>query len=352
MDRKEQNQYKKKLEDIRKVSEKEESDFQKLKEKNPKFIKEIKQVLEINGFHISLTTFEKPIIRGFERSEDAVQDGVEQRLENMELRKQLQLELDDFAERNRYISKDNSEALAELKQIKEKYKDNLTIREDNQRRTINKLKSIIQANFDEWTHFITLTHHHNELDIKRAKETIKEWTKKVRKLMPNFVYVYVMEFQERGSIHFHILCRCADEKGLLSKKDFVKVRETWKKGSINIRGIKYQYVPKKHVNEAMRDLVELGQDEQMRTIWSLGNYLTSYLQKGVDNMLLFGSQMYGNSKGLKPTIRITDQKKIAQILKSVGTDGLKENLYEIEIPETNNKLIKKYYNKLIKNQTE
>jgi hypothetical protein len=47
-------------------------------------------------------------------------------------------------------------------------------------------------------------------------------------------------------------------------------------------------------------------------------------RKGADNMLLFGSKMYGNSEGLKPSIKITDAKKIARLMGYLGTDGLKK----------------------------
>lgn len=356
LDKKQQEQYKKQLEYFREIAENEEYDFQKLKDNNPKYVKEINKVLEISGFNISLTEFEKPILKGFQRSDESINDGVQKRLESLELREQMQSELDEFSKKYPFISKDDSEAIEEFKKIKEKYKDSLVIRKDNERRKINKLKTLIQSNFDEWTHFITLTHHHNELDVKRAKERFKKWAKDMNKIVTDFKYVNVLEFQERGAVHFHVVCKCTNEKGVLAKSQFMKVRKTWEKhGSINIKGIKYKYdreVSKELKNKVKMELKELSQDEQMAVIWSLGSYLTSYLEKGADNMLLFGSKMYGYSKGLKESIKITEPKKIAQILRYLGTGGLKENSYEIEIPQTENKLTKTYWNKLMKDQTK
>lgn len=353
MEKHEQEKYKKQLEKLRWLSFHEELRYRALKKSKPSYCEAIDRVLEIAGFHITLTEFEKPIFRGFERSDGSIEEGVKKRKESLELREKLQEELDAFSKRYPFVSKDDKEAMEEFKKIKEKYKDLLTIREDNQRRKINRLKSLIQANFDEWTHFITLTFHHNELDIKKAKQHIKKWAYEMSKLIPDFKYIYVMEFQERGSIHFHVLCKCVGKDGVLSKKQFMKVRETWKHGAINIKGIRYKYIPKEHREEAEKELKELSKDERLLTIWSIGSYLTSYLKKGADNMLLFGSKMYGHSEGLKKEIKITGNKeKIAQILSDLGVEQLKSKTYEIHIEETENKVKKTYWNKLIPKEDE
>ncbi|MEK0086175.1 rolling circle replication-associated protein, partial [Benzoatithermus flavus] len=346
-----QEEYKKQLEQLRKIAQQEEYMYRTLKERNPRYIQEINKSLEIAGFHICLAEYEKPIIRGFVRDATSVQEGVKNRLESLKLREELQKELDDFSKRHPFVSKDDKEAIAELEKIKEKYKDELVIREDNERRKIKKLKLLVQSNFDEWTHFITLTHHYNQLNIKKAKQNFKEWAKEVNKIVDDFKYVYVMEFQTRGAIHFHVICKCADEKGVLDKKRFMKVRQAWKHGMINIKGIKYQYVPKENKKEAQEELKQLAADEQLVTIWSLGNYLTSYLKKQSDNMLLFGSAMYGFSKNLKKEIKITDEKKIAQLLEMLGVEQLKEKTYEIYQAETDNNIKLTFWNKLIENQS-
>lgn len=353
VDKKEEKQYKSQLEYFRKMQEEEEYQYQKLKENNPKYVQEYSETLEISGYHIVHSKFEKPLIRGFERSEESIQLALEKRQKSMEKRDELQSELDAFAECYPYITKDDKDAIAELEAIKNKYKDDLTIREDNQRRKITNLKKKIQANFDEWTHFITLSIHKNMLDIKKTKEYIKKWTKDMKKVIPDFKYVYVIEFQQRGSIHFHVICRCVDENGTwMDRKAFNKVTKLWKHGNTDIKGISQKYIPKKAREKAQQELNIDSDEEKVIAIWSLGSYLTSYLEKGADNMLLFGSKMYGNSEGLKPSIKITDAKKIARLMGYLGTDGLKKKVYDIEIPETNNKITKTFHNKLITNQTK
>lgn len=175
----------------------------------------------------------------------------------------------------------------------------------------------------------------------------------MKKVIPDFKYVYVIEFQQRGSIHFHVICRCVDENGTwMDRKAFNKVTKIWKHGNTDIKGISQKYIPKKAREKAQQELNIDSDEEKVIAIWSLGSYLTSYLEKGADNMLLFGSKMYGNSEGLKPSIKITDAKKIARLMGYLGTDGLKKKVYDIEIPETNNKITKTFHNKLITNQTK
>lgn len=347
MDFKQQEQYKKQLDWLREQSEIEEFEFHKLKENNPKYVKEIKEVFEVSGFHIEHTTFEKPLIRGFERTDESIAEAMEKRQESLELRQELQEELDAFSAKYPFVSKDDAAAMAELKAIKEKFKDDLVKRKDSERRTIKRLKTIVQSNFDEWTHLITIEYHYNEMDIERAKEHFKQWAKDMRKLNPNFIYVYVMEFQERGAIHFHVICRCVREDGTWYKnKDFKKIVTMWKHGHTDVAAIHQKNIPKKLRDKAKAEMKI--ENEKIIAIWSLGSYLTSYLEKGSDNMLLFGNRMFGYSRGLKDSIRITDPKKIAHLRKYFRLDELKENSYKIDLERAENKVFKQFYNKLIK----
>ncbi|WP_460291951.1 branched-chain amino acid transport system II carrier protein, partial [Bacillus cereus] len=42
--------------------------------------------------------------------------------------------------------------------------------------------------------------------VKRAKERFKKWAKDMNKILTDFKYVNVLEFQERGAVHFHVVC--------------------------------------------------------------------------------------------------------------------------------------------------
>ncbi|BCD26956.1 hypothetical protein BC30090_p72 (plasmid) [Bacillus cereus] len=347
MDYKEQHRYKKKLQRYQEMMIEQETAYEKTKESYPNYVEPYDEKLVISGFHIIHSQYEKPIWRGFKRNDEAVEQGAKNRKISMTIRKELDNELQNYVDRFPSATKHDKQAMKELKRIKDAYKDVLQIREDNEKRKIRTLKNKIQANFDEWTHFLTLTFKENLIDITRAKEKLKEWVKKMKVLYPDFLYVYVMEFQERVAIHFHVLCRM-DKGKVVPKKKFMQTRKTWDKlGNIDIKGIRYKYLPKKHVNEAKTELQELSASERMVTIWSVGNYLTSYLEKGADDVLLFGSKMYGASSGLKEEIVLRDKKRIAAILLELGVERLKEKTYEIQQTETDNTITMKCYNQLI-----
>lgn len=51
---------------------------------------------------------------------------------------------------------------------------------------------------------LTLTYRANETDLTRSKKDLKEFVRRVRRLMPKFRAVAVYETQERGALHWHI----------------------------------------------------------------------------------------------------------------------------------------------------
>lgn len=51
---------------------------------------------------------------------------------------------------------------------------------------------------------LTLTYRANETDLARSKRDLKEFVRRVRRLMPKFRAVAVYETQERGALHWHI----------------------------------------------------------------------------------------------------------------------------------------------------
>lgn len=347
MNRKEINTYNKHLEKIRESVEEDEQFFQRLKSNNPNYKKPYNAQLKISGFHVELSVFEKPVWRGTQRNQQAIEEGVEKRKESMAIKKELDKELADYANRYPNATKEDEEALAALKAIKSKYEPLIKTREDNYRRKVNKLKSKIQANFDSWTHFITLSFKENEMDVPRAKKRFEKWVEKMKKIYPDFLYVYVIEWQQRGAVHFHVVSSLDVGKKVHPKK-FKETCETWTYGSIDIVGVNYKYVSKEHQKSAEKELMELSQSEKLKTIWSIGNYLVSYLKKDADSVLLFGSKLYGASSDLKEEIVIRDEKKIAQVIKGLGLGNLKRKDYEINIEQTDNKVMKSFFNMLIK----
>lgn len=51
---------------------------------------------------------------------------------------------------------------------------------------------------------LTLTYHFNETDLQRSKKDLREFVRRVRRVMPEFRAVAVYETQDRGALHWHI----------------------------------------------------------------------------------------------------------------------------------------------------
>lgn len=363
MDSREKNEYEKKLKRLEKEARADDVRFKirqqvrrreiEMGSKAPAIVREVSEVLEIAGMHIVHKTYENPIWQGFKRSDDSINEGVLKRKESQKIRKEMEEELKCYAEKYPNAKKEDKEAIAELEEIKKKYAEVLSRREDNVKRQVDELRDVINANWKHWSHFITLTFKENLVDIELARSRFKDWTKKMCALYDDFIYCYVIEFQARGAVHFHVIVRIKNGK-LVGKTEFMKIRNTWNFGSINIKGIAQKYkkeVPKKikdATNEELK-LEEVEDDVKIVYVWSLGNYLTGYMKKEAGNVLLFGQKMFGTSakEKLEKKIVIRDKKIIDRAVGELELDRLKKKEYVIEQKETENTITMSYYNKLI-----
>jgi hypothetical protein len=73
-------------------------------------------------------------------------------------------------------------------------------------RARNKIRRLINANFDKESAFITLTYAENMTDIEKGSHDFKKFIQKMNRKQKGFQYVAVIEFQKRGAIHYHMLC--------------------------------------------------------------------------------------------------------------------------------------------------
>lgn len=133
-------------------------------------------------------------------------------------------------------------------------------------RARNELRRLALANFSNKSKFITLTFKENLQDVGRANELFKEFTRKLRKKRPDLKYIAVIEFQQRGAIHYHLLCN-------LEYMPAKTVKETWGNGFIKINRID-------HVD-------------------NIGAYVIKYMTKEAADPRLIGKKMYQTSRNLK-----------------------------------------------------
>ena len=112
------------------------------------------------------------------------------------------------------------------------------------RQTFKKLRYLINNNYTGAGNelFITLTYEENMTDTKRLYNDFKKFIKKFRykyeKQYGSIDYMTVVEPQERGAWHHHLLIRFNDMKG---KKIFIpsnEVAEIWGHGFIKMESLK------------------------------------------------------------------------------------------------------------------
>ena len=105
---------------------------------------------------------------------------------------------------------------------------------------------IVMAKAD---HLLTLTYRENLQDRRRAVQYLRKFLKKVRKALPDAVWVAVFELQRRGAIHHHLAVR--------GRQDVRLLRALWLSvvgaggGNIDVQG------PKGNVGAATWDRVRL-----------------------------------------------------------------------------------------------
>lgn len=130
-----------------------------------------------------------------------------------------------------------------------------------------------QENFNaEYDKFVTLTFEENITDLKKANYLFLKFIKRLRyKTGRDFKYLAVIEFQKRGSVHYHMI----SDLGYIKKSE---LSDIWSNGFVYINRIK-------HVDD-------------------LGAYLIAYIgkkgkKKNKDFELLKRNKAYLRSNNLK-----------------------------------------------------
>ena len=169
-----------------------------------------------------------------------------------------------------------------------KRSDNINLAKKNLRRLIN-------ANASGNDLFVTLTYADNFTDLVQAKKDFKRFIKAMKRKGYNLKYVYVIEFQKRGAIHFHVIffdCGYID-CNLLSS--------VWKKGFVKINRI--------------------------NDVDNAGAYVVKYMDKNLLDNRLIGHDLYGRSRGLKKPIETNNPQEVRQLLEGLSNNLVYSNTY-------------------------
>lgn len=158
------------------------------------------------------------------------------------------------------------------------------------------LRRIINANVNQWgddvtSKFVTLTFRDNVDDLDKANYEFRQFIKRLNykvygKKCSNLKYSVVVEFQERGAVHYHVIFYNLP----YTKSDVIE--EVWGNGFIKINKID--------------------------NIDNVGAYICKYLTKSNDDCRLRGRKSYFNSRGLKKPMEV--------FLDDDGLENIKKSL--------------------------
>ena len=162
-----------------------------------------------------------------------------------------------------------------------------TTKAENRKKTQYRAKKqvyrLINTNAYALKKFVTLTFEENLTDIKKANRCFKTFIQRLNYYLktnykPKLKYIAVIEFQQRGAIHYHLLCNAPYiENSVLNK----------------IRGNGFVKINK------------------IDNVDNVGAYVTKYMNKDLSDERLQGQKCYLVSKNLDKSIKITEENTIS-----------------------------------------
>lgn len=156
----------------------------------------------------------------------------------------------------------------------------------SRQRSKKTLRRIINANFDIWKAFMTLTFDNNSTlfsvthDTTNLKECNYQFKKFIERLKyrygKNIRYVAVVEFQSNGNVHYHVIFD--------------------------------RYID---IYELQNDIWKMGicRANKINNIDHIGAYVVKYMQKDLMDNRLNGNKVYFTSKGLKKPLEMDNPSK-------------------------------------------
>ena len=110
----------------------------------------------------------------------------------------------------------------------------------------------------------------------------------------DFKYLSVIEFQERGAIHYHVIC----DWGFIEEKE---IAEIWGNGFIKVKG--------------------LLKANNGKPVDNVGAYIVKYMDKDMIDERLMGKKSYLTSRNLKRPEIIYENLNMLECFVKYGFDG-------------------------------
>ncbi len=136
-------------------------------------------------------------------------------------------------------------------------------------RAINNIRRLAVGNFRKNDKFVTITYdNQNDFDITKIKECLvylQKFLRRLKNMYPKLKYILVTEFQDRGAVHYHMICN-------LPYIDNGKLEKIWSHGYTKILA--------------------------MNNSRGVSAYLSKYLSKRLDDPRKLGHRLYYTSRNL------------------------------------------------------
>jgi len=169
-------------------------------------------------------------------------------------------------------------------------------REDNLNRTKKTIKRLINSNPD-MNKFITLTFAENLTDVKKANYKFKKFMQRLKYHYGDFKYLCVIEFQKRGSVHYHFVSSLPiPQFKNLNSFYFVNGKKKRKK-SIAQKRFEVDFADKFWHNGFV-DCTTL------KNVDNIGAYISKYLGKETHQLLYKKKKFFYSKNTLEKSIEI------------------------------------------------
>lgn len=162
-------------------------------------------------------------------------------------------------------------------------------RKDSINRTRNEIRRLINCNPD-FSKFYTLTFAENITDVKTANRQFNKFIMRMEYHYEKFKYIAIIEFQERGAVHYHFLCN-------LPFIDSAEIEKAWGLGFIKIKRVK--------------------------KVTNMGAYFCKYLNKDMTDKRLFNKKKYFCSKNLERPTEVYTNEIIKKLVLQYNLDQTK-----------------------------
>jgi len=149
-------------------------------------------------------------------------------------------------------------------------------KKENRKKVVTRIRNNIRrlaiANFNEYSRFFTATFKDNITSMDYANSEFKKFIKRIKYKYDDFKYIAVVEFQKRGTIHYHML----SDFGYIEQKELEKI---WGNGFVWIR--------------------DLLTSNNSKPVDNVGAYIVKYMNKNSIDKRLMGKKAYFTSRNLK-----------------------------------------------------